>query len=224
MRIFSATSDGAAAFGALISVVAGLFAMTFLGTFAIFVPLLLFPPLTSVKVGLLQVGLATTALYLVSNALQTLSKRRPGYHEDGASPLARRQLSQPVLIAISFALGVLLVAYPGWWHHRLASREYAHSRVCYAQLRAADRVPELQANFAPGYLQYEAALYLSIAEEHGAMLGTAKDAVDRDLSEAAASFSSSASAHERRGRSALLTGVTECLDDDWAAHGEIANP
>src|SRR6185312_15991142 len=132
MRLRRIESDGAAIFGAFISVVGGLFAMAFIGAFAIFVPLILVPPVTSLGIALLQLALATAAFYLVANALQALSKRRPGYHEEEASTLPRRRLGQPVLIAISFALGILLVAYPGWWHHRLASREYAHSRICYA--------------------------------------------------------------------------------------------
>lgn len=223
IRVWPEHSDGAAIFGAFISVLGGLFGMAFIGAFAFFVPLLLFPPVTSVTTGLLEIAVATAALYLVSNALTLLSRRRPGYHKDEASPLPRRRLSQRGLIAVSLALGILLVAYPGWWHHRLASREYAHSRICYAQLRTADRVPELQAKFAPGYLRYDAGLYLSTAEEHGAMLGIAKEGTDRDLSAAAAAYFSAYSAQATDRRS-LLNDVTRCLNDEWAPHGEILNP
>lgn len=141
MRLWPSTSDGAAIFGAFISVLGGLFAMAFLGAFAIFVPLLLFPPVNSVRTAVIEVALATAALYLVSNGLKLLSKRRPGYHEDAASPLPTRPLGQPVLLAISLAVAMLLIAYPAWWHRRLASREYAHSRACYAQLRAGTACP-----------------------------------------------------------------------------------
>ena len=228
MRVWPSISDGAATFGALISVLAGLFAMAFLGAFAFFVPLLLFPPVMSVRTGLIEIAVATAALYLVSNALKLLSKRRPGYHEDGASPLPQRRVSQPVLLAISFALAIVLVAYPAWWKHRLASREYEHSKTCYAQLETADRLTGFDAKFAPGYVEFKQARYLAVAEEHGAMLGMRRDAIDRDLGRTAAAFFKSYSAltpaAAQRNRPALLSDLTRCLNDDWAPHGEILNP
>ena len=101
MRLWRTSSDGAAILGASISAIAGLFALAFIGAFAIFVPLILIPPVTSVAEALLQISLATAGVYVASNALKLLSRRRPGYHDDGADPAFGPKMHQPALLAIS---------------------------------------------------------------------------------------------------------------------------
>lgn len=207
---------------------AGLFAMLVIGVFAVVVLLALLPPATTVTAGILEVTAATISLYVLSKAFQQLSKRRPGYHDDEATPVQSRRIPEPVLLGIAFALATFVVTYCSWWNHRLASREYAHSKGCYAQLQTADRVPGLGAKFAPAYLQYKSASYLGVAEEHGAKLGMRRGAVDQDLRQAAAADLTSyarltPAAAERTGR-VLTDDVTRCANDDWAPHGELLNP
>lgn len=213
---------------AWVSAVAGLFAVAFIGTFAILALPMLLPPLATVSVAMLEIGTAAICVYFVTNALKLLSKRRGGYHEDGANPVYGTGIGQPALLGVSFAVAVIAVGYAGWWNHRLDSREYAHSKLCYAQLETADLTPRLNGNFVPGYLRNRAARYLSVAEEHGARLGMATNAMDRDLARSAAAYYDSYSAlpgatAERRQRP-LLDDVERCANDEWAAHGEIFNP
>lgn len=207
---------------------AGLFAMLVIGAFAVGALLALLPPATTVTAGIFEVTAATISLYILSKAFQQLSKRRPGYHDDEATRVQSRRIGEPVLLGIAFALATFVVTYCSWWNHRLASREYAHSKGCYAQLQTAARVPGLGATFAPGYLQYKAAAYASVAEEHGAKLGMRREAVDRDLRQAAVADVTSyvrlnPAAAERNGR-VLMVKVIRCTNDDWAPHGELLNP
>jgi len=213
---------------AWVSAVAGLFAVAFIGTFAILALPMLLPPLATVRVAMLEIGTLAICVYLVANALKLLSKRRGGYHEDGANPVYGTGIGQPALLGISLAVAVIAVGYAGWWNHRLSSREYTHSKLCYAQLESADRMPRLNSDFVAGYLGDRAASYLSMAEEHGARLGMATKAIDRDLARSAAAYYDSYSAlpgatAEPRQR-ALLNDVERCANDEWAAHGEVLNP
>ena len=154
---------------------AGLFSILMVGLFVVGALLALLPPATTVRGGIAQVTAGTISLYVLSKAFQLLSKRRPGYHDDEATPVERRPVSEAVLLGISLALTTLVVTYFSWRNHHLLSREYAHSKTCYSQLETADRLPRFGANFAPGYLRYVATGFLSVAEEHGAKLGMRKN-------------------------------------------------
>jgi hypothetical protein len=133
-----------------------------------------------------------------------------------------------MLLGIAFALATLMVTYSSWWNHRLSSREYAHAKGCYAQLQTADRLPVLRAKFAPGDLPDNAAGYLSVAEEFGAKLAMRREAVEKDLHQAAAAhlkiYARLIPAAAERNRRVLLGEVIRCLNDDWAPHGEFLNP
>ena len=207
---------------------AGLFSMLIVGLFAVGALLALLPPATTVRGGIVQVTAGTISLYVLSKAFQQLSKRRPGYHDDEATPVQGRRFGEPVLLGIAFALTTLVVTYFSWWNHRLASREYAHSKTCFAQLQTADRVAGLGANFAPGYLRYVATRYMSTAEERGAKLGMRQGAISQDLRQAAAAYFKAypalTPAAAQPSRNAFLSDIVQCANDDWAPHGEIVNP
>ena len=210
-----------------LSVAAAISALSLVALFAISILQILVPPITTVGDAIVEVIAATIFLYVASKVPALLTLRTVGYSEAARAP-ENKHLSEPALLGISLVLAAIVVTYFGWWHHRLAAREYAHSKGCYAELETADRVPTLDAKFAPGELGYHAALYLSNAELHGGMLGMRREAIDADLPRAAAAYFKSYSkppiaAAERRD-SALLDDVLRCVNDDWAPHVEILNP
>jgi hypothetical protein len=222
-----ASSDGETVLVTSITAVAGLFAALFIGAFGVLALLSFVPPVTTIRAGVFQVGAATICLYVVSKLFELLTNRRVGYRDDGAASVPIRRVGDRALIGLSFAVASVAVIYVGWWHYRLAAREYAHSKLCYAELEAADRTPRLNANFAPTYLKHEAGLYLSVAEEHGAILAMRQQALHDDLIQAAAGYFNSprsAAGSAQQSDRLLLSDVNRCIDDDWAPHGEILNP
>jgi hypothetical protein len=222
-----ASSVSPAALIACISGIAGLSALVLVALFGIAILLILVPPVTTAGAGILQIIAATIFVYVASNIPRLLSMRTAGYSDAETAP-QRKRVTEPALLGISFVLGTILVSYFGWWHHRLATREYAHSKGCYAQLETADRVPRLETKLALGNPGYQAALYLSNAELHGAMLGMRREVVDEEFSRAATAYFKSyadlptTAAKTRDGP--LLNDLIRCADDDWAPHGQLLNP
>jgi len=213
---------------ASISAIAGLFALLFICTLGVLVLLIVVPPVTTGGAGIEQIAVATICLYLVSTTFKLLTKRRAGYRENDLASGRHSQVSERMLFGVSFAVATAGVIYSAWWHHRLASREYWHSRLCYVQLQTAIHLPRFEASFAPGGIGYHARLSLTVAETHGAMLGMRQEAVDSDLAQAAAayfhSYAGLTGVQAERANGALLNQIVRCVNDDWARHGEILNP
>ena len=133
-----------------------------------------------------------------------------------------------MVVVVSLALGALVTIYHNWWIHRLASREYAHSRICYAQMETALHLQTLPNKFDVLGLERSAISYQDVAERHGAMLGISKAAIDTDLAQQKVIFwdrySGMTAKRDGRQLTDFFADVTRCLNDDWAPHGEIFNP
>lgn len=130
-----------------------------------------------------------------------------------------------MLLIGALAFVVAITTYSTWWHHRLARREYAHSKGCYVELETAKLLPRERTRLDPFDAEDQAAVYLWNGQYHGSWLGWRPDAIRQDFDRASRSYRARYASNASPTKEPdLLHDVGRCFRDEWAAHGEIFNP